>query len=732
MWRRLLVIFMFFGLGGGALAAPTTPTADFTDNGDGTATHNTTGLMWKRCSEGQTWNGGSCTGTAATYTWAQAVALTSTFVGKSDWRLPTVRELQSIAEMEAFNPAINGTIFPNTPASYFWSASSYAGGSDSAWVVYFDYGNGSPNKTYSYYVRLVRGGQSFGTLALNRPTTDYVDHADGTVTHAPTQLTWKRCAEGQAWSSGACTGAATVMTWTQAAALTGAFAGKSDWRLPTVSELRSLVDFTRDSLAINSTIFPNTPTSNFWSASGYAGDSDSAWYVNFYFGNDYSGNKANYLYVRLVRGGQSLGTSSPTASLNGLTLSCPSTLTANGGGSCSATATYSDASSKSVAPSSWSLSGNAATLNSSGVLTGGTVSSDTQVTVTATYAEGGITQTAIANVLVKAAAPTLSGLGVSCPATLNSGNSAICTATAGYGNGSSNPVSATWTSSNSAVASMNGNTLTAGSVTTDTPVSISASYSENGITKTATAMVAIKAAIATLTSVVVNGSDSLKAGDTAAYSLIAIYSDGSNKPAANVNWSATGNGATIDAQGVLTGDGKLTAETNVTVTASYTENGITKTAQKTVTIKVNPIPPTACNGTGANLSGITIAGNSLKKLGESLDVSYCLKNFNSASKFDIYVAVQLPDGNMLFLRAAGFFGTPSFVALDAKKTAAKYLENTLIPDKSGSVLSISVLPLELPTGTYTFYAIPVLAGRDVWNGFNWVGNLASAQVNLIK
>lgn len=420
------------------------------------------------------------------------------------------------------------------------------------------------------------------------------------------------------------------------------------------------------------------------------------------------------------------------ATLTGLTASCPSSVNAGGSASCTVNASYSNGSSSAV-NATWSSSNSAAVTLSGNTLTAsGNLMSDSSVTLTASYTENGVTKTATQTVAVKAAMQ-LSGITVTCPASLNAGASASCSATANYSNGANNPVSVIWTSSNSAVASMNGNTLTASSnVTTDTPVSINASYTENGTTKTATAMVAIKAAIATLTSVVVNGNDSLKAGDTASYSLIAIYSDGSNKPAANVNWSASGNGATIDAQGVLTGDGKLTADANVTVTASYTENGITKTAQKTVTVKVNALPPTACNGTGANQSGITIAGNSLKKSGESLDVSYCLKSFNSASKFDIYVAVQLPDGAMLFLQTAGFFGTPSFVALDAKKIAAKYLENTLIPDKSGSVLSIAVLPLELPTGTYTFYAIPVLAGKDVWNGFNWVGDLAKAEVTLSR
>lgn len=134
----LFASLLFFS--SAAFAAPTTPTTDFTDNFDGTVTHKITGLTWKRCAEGQSWTGSSCSGTATTYTWAQATALTSAFASYSDWRLPTVRELSTIVEMDAYRPAINGTIFPNTPASSFWSASAYAGSSDRAWEVHFTNG----------------------------------------------------------------------------------------------------------------------------------------------------------------------------------------------------------------------------------------------------------------------------------------------------------------------------------------------------------------------------------------------------------------------------------------------------------------------------------------------------------------------------------------------------------------------------------------------------------------
>lgn len=45
-------------------------------------------------------------------------------------------------------------------------------------------------------------------------------------------------------------------------------------------------------------------TSNFWSASAYAGNSDNAWNVNFNNGNDNNDNKTNAFQVRLVRGGE--------------------------------------------------------------------------------------------------------------------------------------------------------------------------------------------------------------------------------------------------------------------------------------------------------------------------------------------------------------------------------------------------------------------------------------------
>ena len=286
-----------------AFAAPPTPTEDFTDNGDGTVTHRITGLTWMRCAMGMTWTGTSCTGTAATYTWDQATKLTTSFAGKSDWRLPSIAELNTLDNV---SPAINSTVFPNTSCSSFWSGSPVANYSSRAWIVEFCYvGDYADDRSDNIvHVRLVRGGQSFDPLALYTPTADFIDNGDGTVTHLKTGLMWKRCAEGQIWTGSTCSGTGKDYDWGTATALTSSSAGYSDWRLPTGNELQTIVEYQKYFSAINITIFPNTLSSHFWSASAHASYSGSAWYVDFYDGYAYRDSKSHSNRVRLVRGGQ--------------------------------------------------------------------------------------------------------------------------------------------------------------------------------------------------------------------------------------------------------------------------------------------------------------------------------------------------------------------------------------------------------------------------------------------
>lgn len=140
----------------------TTPSADFTDNGDGTVTHHKTGLIWQRCSLGQSWDGTDCIGNATAFTWADALAAgaQNTLAGFSDWRLPNKNELASIVEYRCHGPAINNQQFPNTPLEWYWSSSPDAYCSICAWYVRFDDGGVNGVDKYSNYrVRLVRAGQ---------------------------------------------------------------------------------------------------------------------------------------------------------------------------------------------------------------------------------------------------------------------------------------------------------------------------------------------------------------------------------------------------------------------------------------------------------------------------------------------------------------------------------------------------------------------------------------------
>lgn len=138
----------------------TTPSTDFNDNGDGTVTHHKTGLIWQRCSLGQSWDGTDCTGSATAFTWQQALAAAAqhTMAGFSDWRLPNKNELASIIEYRCDQPAINNQQFPNTPDSLYWSSSPVASNSKIAWIVDFGYGHvyGCDKSYYEGNVRLVR------------------------------------------------------------------------------------------------------------------------------------------------------------------------------------------------------------------------------------------------------------------------------------------------------------------------------------------------------------------------------------------------------------------------------------------------------------------------------------------------------------------------------------------------------------------------------------------------
>jgi hypothetical protein len=100
----------------------------------------------------------------------------------------------------------------------------------------------------------------------------YTDNGDDTVTDNVTGLIWQRTileTETYTWDNamGHCK--------------TGTFSGRSDWHLPSEIELLSIVDYSRKTPSINTTAFPGTPSTDFWSSSPLVGVPNYAWAVQF-------------------------------------------------------------------------------------------------------------------------------------------------------------------------------------------------------------------------------------------------------------------------------------------------------------------------------------------------------------------------------------------------------------------------------------------------------------------
>lgn len=155
-------------------------------------------------------------------------------------------------------------------------------------------------------------------IAINPSTPssgfDLVSQAavqDGITIHNPTQLHWSRCAVGQQWNGSSCVGDASLLTWTEAlaAARASTLGGFDDWRVPSRSELASIIEQRCFSPSINVAAFPATPPLGFFSATPHAesiapGADGSIWVVDFSDGDVLPDESSRSYPVRLVRGGR--------------------------------------------------------------------------------------------------------------------------------------------------------------------------------------------------------------------------------------------------------------------------------------------------------------------------------------------------------------------------------------------------------------------------------------------
>ena len=150
----------------------TTPTHHFINHNNGTATHLSTGLMWRTCLEGISADCSS--GEAMEVDWQTALKQADDvnqgdgYAGFNDWRLPNAKEIASIMEFACSNPSLNAFVFENMPEIRVWTSTpsenvTFIGEKLKSWAM--DYAEGeltssdADRDSQSYGVHLVRGAQ---------------------------------------------------------------------------------------------------------------------------------------------------------------------------------------------------------------------------------------------------------------------------------------------------------------------------------------------------------------------------------------------------------------------------------------------------------------------------------------------------------------------------------------------------------------------------------------------
>jgi hypothetical protein len=300
------------------------PDPRFTDNMDGTVTDHLTGLVWLKdvaffSSRG--WNPAlaACNDLAD-----DGVTLTDGSVA-GDWRLPNNREVRSLIDFGNSNPALPaGHPFIVPDSGSFWSSTTSLNNTGRAWriedgsmlndpkntanVVWpvrddFSEGFGSApvpktGQTTSY------GSRDDGELqkGVDWPDPRFIDNLDGTVTDNLTGLIW--LTDGTRFSD---------LSYSDALAACNALADDGDiltdrslagdWRLPNISELGSLSDFSEIGPALPAdNPFIITAAGTFWSSTTTADNSNRAWTLGMGIGRISSAAKGQSNQVWPVRG----------------------------------------------------------------------------------------------------------------------------------------------------------------------------------------------------------------------------------------------------------------------------------------------------------------------------------------------------------------------------------------------------------------------------------------------
>jgi hypothetical protein len=248
-------------------------------NADGTITDDNTGLTWMKAPAGEADGGTEIYATS--FAAAEAAC-------PCPWRLPQRIELASIIDYGRYYMALNPLFFTNVAdGNTAWTATTFV--PTSAWW-FVDFVEGSPSGPYdgdvAGQVRCVRGTTHPPAVRYTLQTSDagvaeVVDNGTG--------LTWKQQSEPG------------MLGWDAAFAQCTA-----PYRMPTISELSTLVDSSRSKPAIDITVFSDTGSSWYLTSSAvsYVYLGGNYWYIDFTTGSaDYTGNNwsGDPYQVRCVR-----------------------------------------------------------------------------------------------------------------------------------------------------------------------------------------------------------------------------------------------------------------------------------------------------------------------------------------------------------------------------------------------------------------------------------------------
>jgi hypothetical protein len=273
--------------------------------------------------------------------------------------------------------------------------------------------------------------------------------------------------------------------------------------------------------------------------------------------------------------------------ITGITITGPDSLDEQTSAQYTCTASWSDGTFTTVSPD-WTVAPSYAQISSSGVLSADDVTADQSVTVTASF--GGLSDTH--TVTINYIPPVMTAISISGPVSVDEGDTAQYTCAASWSDGTVTTVSPNWTVAPSYAQISSSGLLSAGDVTADQSITVTASF--GGLSDTHT--VTINYIPPVLTDISISGPVSVDEGDTAQYTCTASWSDGTFTTV-SPSWTVSSSYAQISSSGLLSA-GDVSNDQSVTITASF--GGLSDTHSVTISYVAPPVEVT-----GISISGPT-------------------------------------------------------------------------------------------------------------------------------